>query len=341
MTTSTRIAEGPFQLSWDSLSQHQIPRWYQDAKFGIFIHWGVYSAADMAPIKAAITEIIDTEARRLCSEGALTDPCADEPFEQRLAALYAQNEEAGLQVHRAVTGYGGGGYDDPAMLQMLRHEPLLGCMESLLGPDLISSSVYRIRPKMPHLPHGEVPWHQDSGYLLPHCDRYLIVTCWVPLVDSTLTNGCLYVQPRAHKTGIYRHYTGGHANFLEIALEDRAPVEPIAVEMRAGDALLLTNMTLQRTSFENTTNDVRWCVDLRYQNMEPPNDIDEDPATYTPERDSVTMACHPPEADFVIRDTHNPAREVVDPVTFRAIRQRFADNRPHSPGRGWAPWAER
>jgi phytanoyl-CoA hydroxylase len=206
-------------------------------------------------------------------------------------------------VHRAVTGYGGGGYD---------------------GPDLIGSSVYRIRPKMPHLPHGEVPWHQDSGYLLPHCDRYLIVTCRVPLVDSTLTNGCLYVQPRTHKTGIYRHYTGGHANFLEIAPEDRAPVEPIAVEMRAGDALLLTNMTLQR-----------------YQNMEPPNDIDEDPATYTPERDSVTMACHPPEADFVIRDTHNPAREVVDPVTFRAIRQRFADNRPHSPGRGWAPWAER
>jgi alpha-L-fucosidase len=43
MTASTHIAEGPFQPTWQSLSQYQIPRWYQDAKFGIFIHWGVYS----------------------------------------------------------------------------------------------------------------------------------------------------------------------------------------------------------------------------------------------------------------------------------------------------------
>lgn len=35
--------EGPFQPTWDSLKQYKIPDWYQDAKFGIFIHWGVYS----------------------------------------------------------------------------------------------------------------------------------------------------------------------------------------------------------------------------------------------------------------------------------------------------------
>ena len=34
---------GPFQPSWDSLADYQIPEWYQDAKFGLFIHWGVYS----------------------------------------------------------------------------------------------------------------------------------------------------------------------------------------------------------------------------------------------------------------------------------------------------------
>jgi len=35
--------EGPFQPNWDSLKNYKIPEWYQDAKFGIFIHWGVYS----------------------------------------------------------------------------------------------------------------------------------------------------------------------------------------------------------------------------------------------------------------------------------------------------------
>lgn len=34
---------GPFQPNWDSLKGYKIPAWYQDAKFGIFIHWGVYS----------------------------------------------------------------------------------------------------------------------------------------------------------------------------------------------------------------------------------------------------------------------------------------------------------
>ena len=37
------IARGPYQDTWASLSAHETPRWFRDAKFGIFIHWGVYS----------------------------------------------------------------------------------------------------------------------------------------------------------------------------------------------------------------------------------------------------------------------------------------------------------
>ena len=36
-------AKGPFQPSWDSMRTYKAPDWYQDAKFGIFIHWGAYS----------------------------------------------------------------------------------------------------------------------------------------------------------------------------------------------------------------------------------------------------------------------------------------------------------
>ena len=32
-----------FSPSWDSLDKRKIPSWYDDAKFGIFVHWGVYS----------------------------------------------------------------------------------------------------------------------------------------------------------------------------------------------------------------------------------------------------------------------------------------------------------
>ncbi|WHY21451.1 alpha-L-fucosidase [Paenibacillus sp. G2S3] len=37
------ISNGRFKAEWDSLSQFQVPAWYQQAKFGIFIHWGLYS----------------------------------------------------------------------------------------------------------------------------------------------------------------------------------------------------------------------------------------------------------------------------------------------------------
>jgi alpha-L-fucosidase len=35
--------QGPFRADWESLKSYEIPQWYKDAKFGIFIHWGVYS----------------------------------------------------------------------------------------------------------------------------------------------------------------------------------------------------------------------------------------------------------------------------------------------------------
>ncbi|KAG6555401.1 hypothetical protein Mapa_002628 [Marchantia paleacea] len=38
----------PFEPTWESLSHYKIPQWYQKDKFGIFIHWGVYSVPAFA-----------------------------------------------------------------------------------------------------------------------------------------------------------------------------------------------------------------------------------------------------------------------------------------------------
>ncbi len=40
---SLSIPNGPFEPTWESLENYVVPQWYLDAKFGIFIHWGVYS----------------------------------------------------------------------------------------------------------------------------------------------------------------------------------------------------------------------------------------------------------------------------------------------------------
>ncbi len=38
-----------YEPSWESLDQRPNPQWFEDAKFGIFIHWGVYSVPAWAP----------------------------------------------------------------------------------------------------------------------------------------------------------------------------------------------------------------------------------------------------------------------------------------------------
>lgn len=35
--------KGPFRPDWAALKAYQSPAWYDNAKFGIFIHWGVFS----------------------------------------------------------------------------------------------------------------------------------------------------------------------------------------------------------------------------------------------------------------------------------------------------------
>ncbi len=37
------IANGPYKADWNSLCKHKTPAWFKERKFGIFIHWGLYS----------------------------------------------------------------------------------------------------------------------------------------------------------------------------------------------------------------------------------------------------------------------------------------------------------
>ena len=38
-----------YEPSWNSLDSRPTPQWFKDAKFGIFIHWGLYSVPAWGP----------------------------------------------------------------------------------------------------------------------------------------------------------------------------------------------------------------------------------------------------------------------------------------------------
>ena len=46
---TTIAQEQEYQPTWESLDQRECPEWFLDAKFGIFIHWGVYAVPAWAP----------------------------------------------------------------------------------------------------------------------------------------------------------------------------------------------------------------------------------------------------------------------------------------------------
>jgi alpha-L-fucosidase len=54
-------AQGEYEPTFESLSQHEIPDWFNNAKLGIFIHWGVYSVPGYAPLTGELGEVLAEE----------------------------------------------------------------------------------------------------------------------------------------------------------------------------------------------------------------------------------------------------------------------------------------
>ena len=290
----------------------------------------VFSEADLIPVRREITEVIHETALRLVAEGKLSRSFEEEAFETRLTRIHTETNE----ILPPIVGRAGGGHSGPEFFRFITHPSLLAKVASLVGEEIVGSSVYRIRPKMPDFDMGVVPWHQDSGYFSPHCDEDLIVTCWIPLVDTYPENGCLQVLPRAHQGGVWRHHKQSPKSYLLITEEDLPEGQAITGPVPAGGALLMTNLTPHRST-PHSVDVVRWAIDVRFQSADVPNNAGELPSDFDPGRPDAEIACYPPEADFVVRSGKHPERVVADWETFHSIRQRFERNRPPGPKRGW------
>ena len=316
------------------LTQQQIEAFHRE---GFLMVPDVFPRADLQPLCREFTEVIHREAVKLQAAGKLSRLYEEEPFERRLSRIFAETEE----ILGPIIGRGGGGYSGPALFGLITHPGLVALVESLVGPEIVGSSVYRVRPKIPRMDRGVVPWHQDSGYFSPHCDQDLVLTCWIPLVEATVENGCLQVLPRAHRQGVMRHYTGGPNGYLAIDDPDLPQTgEPLAVPVPLGGVLLLTNRT-PHCSTPNNTDVVRWSLDLRYQDARVPNNIDEAPQDFTWDRPESEIACYPPEADFVVQSVQAPESVVHSAAQFNRIRQSYEQLRPPGPQRGWTPYDQR
>lgn len=280
---------------------------------GYLVVEGLFDDSDLQPVIDEINDEIDRRARELMAAGELSRLYAEEGFETRLTRITAETEKLYWSINS-------GQLSGPAIFELLTNPKLLDLVESLVGPEIIASSVYRLRPKIPGHDHGVVPWHQDSGYFEPYCDEALVLTVWVPLVDATPERGCLQVIPRAHRGPVVRHYRPDKTRYLEIAPADLPAGEVVTVPVRKGGALLLTNRTPHRST-ENVTDTIRWSMDLRYQGADlPTNFRKKDGSLWREPREGEPIACYPPEADFLVRSQRRPQDVVRDWLRFHELR---------------------
>ena len=77
-------AAGPFRADWESLKTYQVPDWYRDAKFGIFIHWGAYSVIASTTL---VEGVIGYHATTLTPPASAPSPAAELPSIKILPAV--------------------------------------------------------------------------------------------------------------------------------------------------------------------------------------------------------------------------------------------------------------
>jgi len=55
LSLSSLCAQEPYKPTWESLDTHKMPAWYEDAKIGLSMHWGVYAVPAWAPREKEIS----------------------------------------------------------------------------------------------------------------------------------------------------------------------------------------------------------------------------------------------------------------------------------------------
>ena len=172
----------------------------------------------------------------------------------------------------------------------LAAEPfLVGVAGDLLGPDVNlywDQAVYK-KPERPRI----FPWHQDSGYGFVRPQAYL--TCWVPLTEATVDNGCPWISPGVHRAG-----TLAHRWIDPIGLGCMDEVDgAVPAEASPGDVVVFSSLTPHLTG-PNTTDAVRKAYIVQYA-VDGTQRVDGDWLSGGPPTGSTP--CDDPDRQFAVR----------------------------------------
>jgi ectoine hydroxylase-related dioxygenase (phytanoyl-CoA dioxygenase family) len=257
--------------------------------------------SDTQPVIDEVAGFIDQRAKKLQAEGKIENLHSEVPFHQRLGLLLAQSTE---MVHGLDLMY----MRQPAMFAFLGNQNLLDLIEPLVGSEITCNPIQHIRAKPPSSDgssssSGAVPWHQDAAVMMKEAENTNLVTCWIPLSQSSVENGCLEVIPNKQDVSYLRHQKEGGTMVVPELMPDEVP---IYLECDRGDVILIDPFVIHRSS-PNQSDRCRWSLDLRYQTT----------------GHHTGRTAHP---DFVVRSRVDPDSVLTDYQHWSHLWQDAFDN---------------
>lgn len=234
---------------------------------------------DLQPVEQEYAGILDRLAHQWQAEGLISAVHHELPFCERLCRLLEQADvpfdrhfdislpQSGLSEQTPI-------HNGPAIFQLLRSPRVLDAVEQVIGPEIYNNPVQHTRIKLPA--HclgpasrtdltGDVGWHQDLAVVTEDADSTDLLTVWIPMTRATEEMGCLAVVPGSHRELAH------HCRSTDPRTLDQLSIPPQLVgenwrplPMEPGD-LLLMHRRMQHRGLPNTSDQVRWSFDLRYQ----------------------------------------------------------------------------
>ncbi len=151
----------------------------------------------------------------------------------------------------------------------LKHHPaLVGLLEMMLGGPILPHPRVLMRNIFPARDEFTTKAHQDFPNVQGTTEVY---TAWMPLIDCPMDVGPLQVAVGSHTSGVYEFGIAGGAGGIEV--KDPLQGTWASSGFAAGDVLLFHSMLVHK-GVPNHSNKLRMSMDVRYQLVSEPFNID-------------------------------------------------------------------
>jgi phytanoyl-CoA hydroxylase len=140
----------------------------------------------------------------------------------------------------------------PVVEKYVKHPKVCSILSQITGAHIpfwdgsvkCMQSMYFIKPSG----YQGQAWHQDEIYI-PTRDRSLI-GAWIALDDAVIENGCLWVLPRSHRSGVlYDQKPHGQNDQFDFAEESQGfdDSKEVPVEVKKGSVVFFNGYLLHRS----------------------------------------------------------------------------------------------